>query len=525
MGEVLINAFKDICLAPACIIGFVIIWFIGIWLLTAYARHLRVKRAGENNTEVTTQNLLFASGPLLLIGALLLFLLAQVVPILLVVATVVVLVIGLPFLAIYTLADYMPDIIRWILDHLGKFGEKILGFITRSPRLPLDSAARSAGTATTLLETFLSRAPSLRTLTRHSSAWIFQVTGLNRQSILLTAASNNKIPLRRRLTGVTGLTRLKDAQGLHRLACDPANHIEVRVQAVQALEEMGDAERTAQAWHAIGRQHADIVRRLDAADNLIRLKQFDTAHQILHDYLSHVDGAPKFHILAARLLASTSGAQIDARRILKDYSQKNDPRLRLKAAAALCALDKPAETRQPDAVAILQNLAADRQGSLPLRQTAVKALEHHECTSSLEKLVNQPDLEHLLQRKVILALERLGQLKEASQAWEKLAQDANAEPLLRIQAAEAFGRLKDAESGHELLMSLAGETGMQPQHLLGIAQALLRLGISEDGEMLLRQLSDGLTSNDPVQKAARQTLESIRSGHYGDWLKVDQIGS
>ncbi len=524
MGVFITDIWNTICILPACWGPLLIGWCGFFWALTAYARHKRVQRAAGNHTEIITQNLLFIASPLLVILAAILVLVASLVPIVIPAAVIVLAPLALVIFGILALIESLPEIKQWIIDHIGPWGEMILSFITGSPRRPIEKLASTAGNATTLLETFLSRAPSLRALTRHSSAWIFTVTGLDRQSILLTAASNNKISLNRRLTGVTGLTRLQDAQSLHRLACDPANHIEVRVQAAQALEEMGDAERTAQAWHAIGRQHTDLVRRLDAANNLIRLKQFDTARQILHDYLSHVDGAPKFHILAARLLASTSGAQIDARRILKDYSAKSDPRLRLKAAAALCALDQPAETRQPDYVAILQNLAADRQGSLPLRQTAVKALEHHQCTTSLEKLVNQPDLEHLLQRKVILALERLGQLKEASQAWEKLAQDTHAEPPLRIQAAEAFGRLKDAESGHELLMSLAGEPGTQPQHLLGIAQALLRLGISEDAEMLLRQLSDGLTSNDPVHKAARQTLESIRSGHYGDWLKVDHIG-
>lgn len=524
MGIVISILMENLRQMPLCWAMALITWCGIIWLLTLYAWTQRRKKAQGNQTELTAQNVLYFGGPFLLILAIALSIVGIFVPAILVIAIIILLPFGLLIFGIVAFIDYLPDILQWIINHIGPLGEKILRFITHSPRLPLDKAARSAGTATTLLETFLARMPMLRTLTRHSSAWIFQVTGLNRQSILLSAASNNKIPLKRRQIGVTGLARLQDTQSLHRLACDPANHIEVRIQAVQALEALGDLNLAALAWHAIGRSQTDLVRRLDAAHNLTRLGHTKPAGQILCDYLSRVEGAHKFHILAARLLIETGGEQTNASRILKDYSTKTDPRLRLKAAAALCSLDQPAETHQPDSVAILQNIAADEQSSPSLRRVAVKALEHHACTASLIKLVEQTGLEHHLQRKVILALERLGKTGEASQAWKKIAQDIQAEPLLRVQAAEALGRLQTAKPAHELLMSLASEPAMQPQHLLEIARALLRLGFAEDSEVLLRQLADGLTSRDPVQRDAHQILRSIRSGHYEEWLKTNKRG-
>ena len=74
-----------------------------------------------------------------------------------------------------------------------------------------------------------------------------------------------------------------------------------------------------------------------------------------------VDGAQGLRIVMQIMPAviPLGGEQAEAWRILKEYSEKRYPHLRLKAAAALCALerlDQPAETGQPAAAAILQNL-------------------------------------------------------------------------------------------------------------------------------------------------------------------------
>lgn len=513
MGQVLLDALTNLCLSGPVLLGVITIYVLAIWILTWWAWHLRRQAARGNADEILTQNLLYLFAPLLLILALFLFLLAQVLPLILAILLVLALLPLLLLAPLILLIDYLPEIIQYILEHLGQLGERILTFITRSPNFPIRCLSDFWQKAIIRAKLFLSRHPRLGAPRRRLLRRLFSLLGLNSGAILLTAASNPRISLSGRIQAVHGLTRLGEVERLRQLARDPANPAALCVCAAQALESLGQNDQAAQAWHALAQLHEEAVYRLQAAQNLLRLGRMGMAIRVLSKYLSEAKEVPKFSIQAAKLLG-LAGETNQALPILQYFLSSSEPRLRLKAAEGLCALSQKnteADSTLTSAVETLKSLASDSQLTQSLRLTAIAVLEHYHCIQALSDLASQPEMEAKIIRQAARALQRLGKVQQAAKAWRNLAYAQTIPLELRLEAAEAFGTLTGNTEICFMLLKLAREESNSPQQNMQIAQTLHCLGNCQAAEILLCHLIENPDHDRQLHEEAQRALQRVRS--------------
>ena len=294
-------------------------------------------------------------------------------------------------------------------------------------------------------------------------------------------------------------------QRLRTLARDKEVDTQVRVEAAQALGELGRAEELlALSWG----EGLDAYVRMEVAEALGKLGQARKAAEILLSL-----ALDKEVEVLARLEATEALKRLGQTKELLALARDWRARVRVRKEAAE-ALEKLGQVEEAGEAWLA--LAQDEDVDAYARMKAAEALHRlgqvTEAARALLKLVQDKGVGVYMRVRAAETLGRLGQPVEATEAWRTLVQEMEA--WVREEAAGVLGKLGRTKEAAEAWLGLARDKKADVQVRWRAVMALWRLGraaITSEVLKGLRALAEDPSTPEEVRRAARKALRQLES--------------
>jgi thioredoxin-like negative regulator of GroEL len=496
----------QICFQPVLMVICLPALFIGFNIFTLKATTERIHAARQQGKSILPTLMLALPSPIGFLLALGLLTISYLAAPGLYILLIVLLVVGIPLALLVYGFLHLPDILRYLWELIGPFGERLLHFIESSPNRVLERLRDAWGgviTQVTLYFTTHSHPKLLSDPLVHSAlAWI----GLSSETLLEQYVHNPYIRHKQPVKVIHSLGRMHAIPNLLRLGKDPNTTDTIRSMAAAELEYQKSTDEAAIVWDALGRQSSATSQQLQAVEHLIRLNHLDQSQEILNNILSKEDLNPrwvdKVHSLKRRMGQSPT----DPGATPPDNPISQDPSDRLRKARILVN-----DGLSNQAAGLLSEIAASPEYDFRIRHQAINDLLTYGMRDSLIRILADKELTIELRFLVIQSLERMGEHALAVSEYRTMAQADSAPLRIRVDAAAALARLDQSDSTHDLLLRLTGHPDRDSQLRAKLALTLQQAGWRDEASQVLAELIEDPTTDKVTRKIIERDLARLKS--------------